>query len=263
MVLRGALLSLLLILGPSMAVGATAPPTPEIRKTMAPTGKLRVALYTGTTTSVRSKTNRRGVGYDMGQELAKRLGVPFEPVILLNNVEVQAAMRAKTADIAFAHDTPARDVDMDFTQTHLAIELGYLAGPKVKAASMADVDKPGVRVGVTVGSSSQPILEKAFKNAKVVTTPTLDTGVGLLREGKLDYFATNKANLGAMQEKLPGSRVLPGSWGVERHAMALPKGRQAAMPYAKAFVADIVANGQVKAAVSRAGLQGMINDKTP
>lgn len=262
MTIRSALFALALILPPTLA-GAQAPPvpSPEVRQIMAPTGKLRVALYPGTTTSVRSATDRRGVGYDLGQEMARRLNVPFEPVILANNVEVQAAMRAKTVDLAFAHATPERAVDMDFTQTHLAIELGYLAGPKAIVRSMAEVDRPGVRVGVTVGSSSQPILEREFKNAKVVTTPTLDTGVGMLAAGTLDLFATNKANLGAMQEKLPGSRVLDGSWGVELHAVALPKGRAAALPFARAFVADAVASGRVKAAATRAGLKGMIEDK--
>ena len=260
MIIRSAIISLALFLSAGLAAAQPAP-SAAVRQVMAPTGKLRVALYTGTPTSVRSKTDLRGVGYDLGQELAKRLGVPFEPVILANNVEVQAAMRAKTVDLAFAHATPERAVDMDFTQTHLPIELGYLAGPKTKIASMAEVDRPGVRVGVTVGSSSEPVLKAAFKNAKVVTTPTLDTGVAALTAGDLDLFATNKANLGAMQEKVPGSRLLAGKWGVELHAMAIPKGREAALPYAKAYIADAIASGRVKAAAARAGLKGMIDEK--
>ena len=262
MTLRAALLALLL-LAPGLAGCATSPagPAPEIRKILAPTGALRVALYSGTPTSVLSATDRRGVGYELGQELARRLGVPFAPMIFENNVAVQAAMRAKTADLAFAHVTPERAVDMDFTQTHLPIELGYLAGPKSTVASLAEVDRPGVRVGVTVGSSSEPALKRDFKSAKVLTTPTLDSGVAMLKAGELDLFATNKANLGAMGDRLPGSRLLDGSWGVELHAMAIPKGREAGLPYAKAFVADVVRGGQVKAAAARAGLKGMIEGK--
>ena len=263
MTIRTALASLAFVLGLGLATAAAAQPAPSaaIREVMAPSGKLRVALYTGTPTSVRSRTDLRGVGYDLGQELARRLGVPFEPVILANNVEVQAAMRAKSVDLAFAHVTPEREVDMDFTQTHIPIELGYLAGPKTSIASMAEVDRPGVRVGVTVGSSSEPALKAMFKNARVITTPTLDTGAAALTAGELDLFATNKANLGAMQEKVAGSRLLDGQWGVELHAMALPKGREAALPFARAYVADAVASGRVKAAAVRAGLKGMIDEK--
>jgi hypothetical protein len=42
--------------------------------------------------------------------------------------------------------------------------------------------------------------------------------------------------------------------------MAMPKGRQAAMPFARAFIADAIATGKVKAAASRAGLKGMIDE---
>ena len=68
---------------------ATAPaPSPAVRQVLAPTGQLRVALYVGTPTSVLSNTDRRGVGYDLGQELARRLQVPFAPMILDKNADV-------------------------------------------------------------------------------------------------------------------------------------------------------------------------------
>ena len=82
----------------------------------------------------------------------------------------------------------------------------------------------------------------------------------MLSAGTLDLYATNKANLSAMGDKLPGSKVLDGKWGVERHAMAIPRGREAGLPDAKAFVADAVANGLVKKAAARAGLKGMIEE---
>ena len=261
--LSTALVSLALLLAPAIADSApsAAAPTREIRHLLAPTGVLRVALYKGTPTSVLSPTDRRGVGYDLGKAFARRLNVPFKPIILEDNAHVQAAIKAGQADLAFANASPERAKDMDFTQTHLAIELGYLAGPKTTVKSLADVDKPGVRVGVTAGSSSLGTLTREYKNAKIIQTVTLDDGVTMLAAGTLDLYATNKANLSAMGDKLPGSHVLDGNWGVERHAMAIPKGREAALPYARAFVADVVATGRVKAAAARAGLKGAIEEK--
>jgi polar amino acid transport system substrate-binding protein len=252
MKIRAALLSLLLI-GPVLAGCKPPPPSDpvaEVRQIMAPTGSLRVALYRGTPTSVLSEADRRGVGYDIGQEMARRLNVPFVPIIHENNAAVQATMKAKNADLAFANPNADRMKDMDFTQSHLQIELGYLAAPKTKTVLIEEVDRPGVRVGVTAGSSSLVALTRDFKNAKVVTAPTFDAGLEMLAKGDLDFYATNKANLGAMADRLPGSRILDGSWGVERHAMALPKGREAALPFAKAFVTDVVGKGLVKAAVA-------------
>ena len=59
-------------------------PTQEERQALAPTGKLRVAFYLGAPASIiRGATpdESKGVGFDLGKELARRIGVPFEPVV--------------------------------------------------------------------------------------------------------------------------------------------------------------------------------------
>src|SRR5438309_1339865 len=74
------------------AAPSTAPGTAEVQA-LAPTGKLRAGLYPGTPTSIIgdvSSGNARGVGFDIGRELAMRSGVPFEPVVFPNNAEVFA-----------------------------------------------------------------------------------------------------------------------------------------------------------------------------
>ena len=61
-----------LFAGSAMAADA------EIRQILAPSGPLKVALYTGTPTSILSDPKAgepKGVGYDLGKELASRLGV--------------------------------------------------------------------------------------------------------------------------------------------------------------------------------------------
>jgi len=52
--------------------------------------------------------------------------------------------------------------------------------------------------------------------------------------------------------------MIDGSWGAERHALAIPKGRDSGLPYVKSFIADAVASGLVKSAVDRAGLRGAV-----
>src|SRR4051794_23050689 len=69
---------------------------PEINpaRVLAPTGQLRVGLYPGTPTSILgepSSGNAKGVGFDLGQALAHRAGVPFEAVVFPRNAEVLAA----------------------------------------------------------------------------------------------------------------------------------------------------------------------------
>ena len=61
------------------AAGPVAP-TQELRSLLAPTGKLRVGVYPGSPSSfIKDKETgeNRGLTYDLGKELARRLGVPF------------------------------------------------------------------------------------------------------------------------------------------------------------------------------------------
>jgi polar amino acid transport system substrate-binding protein len=62
-----------------------------------------------------------------------------------------------------------------------------------------------------------------------------------------------------MTDELAASRVLAGHWGLEHLAMAIPKGRDAAMPYLRKFAEDARSEGLVKRAVERAGLRGTVS----
>ena len=123
-------------------------------------------------------------------------------------------------------------------------------------ATPADLDRTGIRVGVSQGSSTERELSAVLKSAVMLRTPTLKTAVEMLATGKLEAFATNKAILFEMSEQLPGSRVLAGRWGLEHFAVATPKGRALAAPWLERFVAEVKAQGLVQRAVQRAGLRG-------
>jgi polar amino acid transport system substrate-binding protein len=120
------------------------------------------------------------------------------------------------------------------------------------------VDATGVRVGATTGSSSDATLTRDFKHAEVVRAANFDVGIEMLSAGTLHAYATNKASLFEMAEKLPGSKVLDGRWGVERFAIAIPKGRDQGMPFVRQFTGDVKSQGLVGAAIARAGLRGAV-----
>jgi len=231
----------------------------ELRQVLAPTGKLRAGLYPGTPTSYLREGNAapRGVGFELGRELARRLGVPYEPVVFSKNAEVLTAVASGRVDVAFTNFSAARAKEMDFSAPYLDIELGYLVGPGSPVRSLDDVDQPGVRVGVTEHSSSDAVLSRELKNARVLRSTTVGEGVTMLANRQVDAYATNKATLFEMADALPGGKVLDGRWGLERHAVAIPKGRDAGREYVRAFAADVKANGLVREAARRAGLRGM------
>src|SRR5476649_47299 len=104
-------------------------PAPEIRHALAPTGRLRVGVYPGSPTSMirDPKTGEmKGVALELGKELARRLGVPFEPVVFQRPAEVIEGMKAGNVDITFTNASPARARDIDFTPPLLGIEQGFL-----------------------------------------------------------------------------------------------------------------------------------------
>src|SRR5262245_17066550 len=89
-------------------------PTPEARQALAPTGKLRVGLYLGGPSSVireSTSSEMKGVGFDLGRELAQRLGVPFEPVVFPSIGALLDSGKSGQWDVAFFAIGPARAKD--------------------------------------------------------------------------------------------------------------------------------------------------------
>jgi polar amino acid transport system substrate-binding protein len=116
---------------------------------------------------------------------------------------------------------------------------------------------------VTQGSTSQGVLSRDLKQARLVVAASVPAATQMLRQGELDAFATNKAILFEMADQLPGARVLEGRWGLEQLAIAVPQGRRAAAPWLQAFAADVAAKGLVQQAAQRAGLRGAVAATAP
>ena len=154
---RCLIILMMFALGVAGCANAPLAPTPEVRKVLAPTGTLRLGLSLGTPGQMIRDTSTgevRGIGYELGREFAKRLGVPFEVVVIQGNAQFLEAMQSGRVDFGSTNATPARAMHMDFAQAHLAVEAGFLVPSTSKIASINEVDRPGVRVGVTLGSST-------------------------------------------------------------------------------------------------------------
>lgn len=229
-------------------------------QTLAPSGKLRVGMYPGSPTSIIpgvSPADNRGVGYDLGQHLAKKMKVEFEPVVFQKNADVLAAVKAGQVDVTFTNATESRKKDMDFSATFLRVEQGYLVGPNSRIKAMEDVDKPGIKVGVSAGSTSESVLGKQFKNAKLLKANSLKQAEAMLKSKEIDAFATNKAILNELSDQVPGSKVLQGAWGYENFAIGIPKGRESGLTLLNEFIKEAKSNGQIDSAVKRSGLRGV------
>ena len=240
-------------------------PDPEVRRLLAPTGKLRVGVYPGSPISMiqdPASKETKGVTFDLGKELARRLDVPFEPVVFPRLADVIQALRASQVDFIVTNATADRAKDIDFTPPLLQTEQGYLVLTGSPVLKLADVDQPGIRVGVLQGSTSQGTLPHHLKNAAIVSAPTLKSAIEMLSQRKIDTFATNKAILFELSDDLPGSRVLDGRYGLEQIAVGIPKGRDHGMVYVRSFAEEIKSGGLVQRAVDKAGLRGTVDTRT-
>lgn len=239
---------------------ATLQPSAAERAQIAPTGKLRVGVYLGSPTSmvVAPDQSKVGVTYELGQALASKLGVPFEPVEYKRVAEIIDALKTGAVDFTVTNASPARAELVSFSSPVISLELGYLVLAGSKVSAIGDVDQPGVRVGVTEGSSSQTALRRAYRYATLVPQASLPVATEQLKRGQLDAFATNKAILNEMLDKTPGARLLDGNWGFEHMAIAIPKGREAALPFINSFASSVRDSGQLDRVVHRSGLRGAV-----
>ncbi len=234
---------------------------PVVKNALAPTGSLRVGVYPGSPTSLvqNPQTGERvGVALDLGHALASRLGVPVQVVSFERVAQVVDAVKTGQVDMTFTNATPARARDVDFSEPLLSLELGYLVAAASPIIRANDVDQPGVKVGVTQGSSSQATLGRLFKQASLVPASSVVHAQDMLRQGQVQAYATNKAILNEMLPALPGFKILQGRWGEEHMAIAVPKGREAGKAFLQQFAREAESSGLLKNIIDKSGLQGTV-----
>jgi polar amino acid transport system substrate-binding protein len=251
------------VLGLALAgcAGIHRAPDPAVQQAFAPTGKLRVGLQLGAPHNVIRDPlsgEMKGVGFDLGKELARRLGVPFEPVLYPSVGALLDSGKSGAWDVAFVGFSPARAKDWDFAGLHMQVEFGYLIPGGSPISTLADVDRPGTRLAVQQGSGPDSFFSGTLKNVVVVRAPSNPAAVEEVKAGRADVMGSIKPVLFELSSQLPGSRVLDGRTGADPHAMLMPKGRDPGSAYAREFVKDAKAQGLVQAAIERVGMRGAV-----
>jgi polar amino acid transport system substrate-binding protein len=233
----------------------------ETRAAVVPTGTLRVAFLLGpiyaTKDSATGELN--GVAVDLGKELARRVGVPFQPVVYANPPALIDGAKSGDWDVAMTGINAERAAVMDFSAPYMEVEQGYLARAGVPAATAADVDKAGIRIGVLEKSGADLHLSSPLKKAELVRVKSAAENYALLDTGKADVIAATKTALFAGSATRPGSRVLDGRIVAEPIGMGVPKGRKTdAAMYVGRFVEEAKALDLVMTAIKAAGLRGVV-----
>jgi polar amino acid transport system substrate-binding protein len=202
------------------------------------------------------------VAEPLGKFIAMKLDVSYERVTYPNPEAYVQSFGKGEWDIAIGPRIPAASDKADFGADIWLIDLIYVAAPGKSFADVAEVDRPGVKVGVIQGTPSDRFLSHNLKAAEIVRIP-LSAEIsadaeGLLRNGKADVFGTDAGLAYPVADRLSGSTIVPGIFNVVRVVVALPKGRSSE---AQAKIAEIVSEakriGIVEGAIEAAGLKGV------
>jgi polar amino acid transport system substrate-binding protein len=235
----------------------TAAPTAEVVQSLAPTGTLRAAINIANPVLVQTGPGgaTSGITVELAQELARRLGVPLQKVVIDGAGKSFDTVKAAACDIGFLAVEPARASDIDFTAPYVIIEGVYAVRADGPIQSNDQVDRAGVRVAVNKGAAYDLFLTRSLKNATLVRD---EDSFDRFVTDKLEAVAGVKQGVVRFASAHPEVRILPGRFMEIQQAMCLPKGRDAGASYLRAFIEEMKSSGFVAEAIKRAGQEAAV-----
>lgn len=249
-----------LVLGGAHGASAQAVATAEQKAQLAPTGTLRVGLVKiPFLAKVDPASGQlKGVAPDLGAEMARQLGLAYQPVPFDTPNAGIKALRDGVVDITFLAPTPERVALIDFGPAFMEMGMTLIVPGTSPIQNQADADQEGRRIVAYERTAVEEMLRKKMTKATIVRVPIFGhkKAFELMRAGEADAFADLRDALVSYQPELPGSRIIPGNYGNNALAIGYAKERSHAAAYVRAFTQDVIKSGFVTAAIGRAGVQG-------
>lgn len=218
---------------------------------LAPDGTLRAAINLGNPILAQGTAAApSGVTVDLAHEVGARLDVPVRLLCFDAARSSLEAMATGRADLCFLAIEPAREVEIAFTAPYVVIEGVYAVPADSDFATPADVDSPGVRIGVNEGSAYDLFLTRTLEHASLVRGqagvdelraqgPQVVAGI---RQPMRDYVATH-----------PDLRLIDEGFMQIRQAVGTSRTRQPeTIRYLRDLVEELKAAGFVAEALRRA-----------
>jgi len=231
----------------------------EAVKQLTPTGTLRVAIAVAPSPSalyaIKDGGTLRGVAVDLGTALAKKLGKPVQLIEYLASGAITNDADKGVWDVTFMPADAERAKRVSFGAAYHTLTSTYLVTEKAPVKTIADTDRPEVRIAIVDGTATSRAAKAASKTATFIVIGGVDEGVALLKDGKADAIALSRESLSGLAGKLPGSRILDGGFLNSYTAAAVPNGKPEALAYVTAFVEEQKASGAVRKSFDDIGLK--------
>ena len=252
--------AILILLG-AVACLHAAPPHATADE-LAPGGTLRASFLAGNPVQGRVDAATgavSGPAPELVAELARQRGLPLKVTPLAGVRAVLDSVKSGAADIGFLAFDPARAAEVDFSQTYSLAHNTYMVPAASPIRALADIDKPGIRIGVGQGDAADLYLTRTLKSAALLRNPggSLDEAKRKFETGEIAAYAANRQRLTEAVARMPGMRLLDENFYAVEQAIIVPKGESARLLIVNQFLDAMRGNGFIRAALDRAKLTGV------
>lgn len=234
--------------------------TPEIVAQLAPGGVLRAGVNLSNFLLVTGKTDSGdpvGVSPSMAAEIARRLGVGVKYVTYAQPGPLADDAEADKWDIGLIGAEPARAEKITFTAAYCEIASTYLVPPGSPLETIADVDKPGVRIANYGRGAYGLWLQRNIKHATLIDAANIDDSWDKFVSEKCDALSGLKPRLLSDVKRMPGARILDGQYSAVQQAIGTQKKNAAAAKWLAAFVEEAKNTGFVAALIDQHKVIGL------
>jgi len=155
---------------------------------LVPTGKLRFGVVSAPEQTsffvVKDATGTlRGVTVDLARELARGVGVPIEFMVAPNSGEITDALSSGAIDAAFMPVDDERKKRVEFGPAYALAQNTYLVRAGSDIRTIAEVDRPGIRVIGVAGTTTIRTSGRLLKNTTIAPVRGVEDAMAMIGAG--------------------------------------------------------------------------------
>jgi polar amino acid transport system substrate-binding protein len=220
-------------------------------------GEVRVALYVPQYTRDPVTGELGGWCVDIVHALGTRLGIKGVPVEHPNPANALTSIASGSCDAGIIGIEADRATKIDYAPPLVEADYTLLAPAGSPYQSIADADRPGVRIAAVRHHASTIALHKIIKHASFAYADMPEPTFQILQRGEADLFASLHEVLRHYVARLPGSRVWEGRYGFNSLGFAVPKGQAARLAFLSEFAEHAKASGIIQKSLDHSGWRGI------
>lgn len=190
-----------------------------------------------------------GIDADLSKELAKDIGVELEIVESSFGTFI-ADLQADKCEIGMfgLGATLARAQAVAFSEPYLLTSIYAVGQADGQVQSWDDIDQPGVKVAVTLGSYIEPFMKDYLQEAEIITVAPPATREGELIAGRADVIMTDYPTAVKVTDEFDWAiTVAPDeALRLTPYAYVVPHGDQIWLNYVNLFVQTIKLDGRLQ-----------------